>query len=532
MRLVKKILIFVLMLAVTAGVIDLISLLQARINREIRNNRLRFSGTIGDAPAQVIFSTVALGSFRGVVADILWLRSESLKQSGRYFEMVQLAKWIVDLQPDFPGASAFLAWNLAYNVSVTTSDFEQRWQWINEGIKLLRDQAIIYNPDDSKLYYELSWIYLHKLGNILDDANLFYKNKLALEVMNILGETPDYQLLAEVPQNENDFMLRFSPEKEKIFSAEIPDYPALYRLFASSTPAALPENYLSGQPELRRQVEYSLRADMFKKVMKLDPVRMNMLNQKYGVLDWRMPESFALYWASIGLEKAESSSAAIDCRRIITISLYDSFRYGRLLMVDKDNFASIIVVPNLNLVDSAWQAMLDAQTLYTDRPAGETFRTARINFMKEAISILFNYGKYQKAQEYFRKLVDEDGPQPGATNVEEYIMLSWDEKIHNASVKEAAEIVSGLIFSSINYLVYGDNDAAQSAERLAKNVYDLYMSDIGKSVRTNLPPYEVMKREVTENCLRTFPPAMAQILKNSIKSEYENNLFQKKEIKK
>ena len=530
MKVLKKIFILILALALTIAMLNVVSLIQGMVNREIRENRLRFSGNIGDAPPLVVFTTMALGSFRGVVADVLWLRSESMKQSGRYFEMVQLAKWIVDLQPDFPGASAFLAWNLAYNVSVTTSDFEQRWQWVNEGIKLLRDQSIVYNPDDPKLYQELAWIYLHKLGNIFDDANLFYKNKLAIEVMNILGENPDYQLLAEVPQNRDEFAIRFAGKN--IFSPEIPDYDALYALFSATEPAALPENFLKEDPELRRQVEYSLRADMFQRHFKMKPVIMDQLNKKYGTLDWRVPESFALYWASIGVEKAETPSAGIGCRRIVTISLYESFRYGRLLTIDKDNFASIIVVPNLNLIDSAWQAMADAQELYADEAGGETFRSAKINFTKEAISILFNYGKYKKAQEYFQKLVAEDGPQPGAQNAEQFILLAWQEKIHNSAVKEAAETVSGLIFSSINYLVYGDEDAAAASERLAKDVYDLYMSDIGKSVRTQLPPYEVMKREVTESCLKTFPPAMAEILKQHIQKENVKFLFQKKENKK
>ena len=402
---------------------------------------------------------------------------------------------------------------------MTTSDFEQRWRWINEGIRLLRDQAIVYNPDSPKLYQELAWIYLHKLGNIFDDANLFYKNQLAIEVMNIVGERPDYAKLAEYPLDEAGFNRKFAADITMLYSPEVPDFSALYDRFSAATPAALPENYLADQPALRSEVTMALQAIRLYRKLKLEPARMAALNKKYGELDWRVPESFALYWATIGLEKSPPNSPDVNCQRIVTTSLYEGFRYGRLLMVDRDNFSSVIVVPNLDLIDSAYEEMFKAQKTYEAKAAGETFRSARINFMKIAVTILFNYGKFKKAQEYFQKLVAEDGPQPGAPNAEAFIMQNWAETVKNSSVKTASELISGLIFTSINYIIYGDLDAAVAAERIARNVYQMYMSDLGASVRTQLPPYQVIKNEVTTNCLKTFPPPLAEVLKNYLNME-------------
>ncbi len=532
MKLLKKLFLFLLLAAISLLLLGGIARIQRGMKAEIAQAHLRFTGKIQNAPPLVTFSTLALGSFRGVIADLLWLRSESLKQSGKYFEMVQLAKWIVDLQPNFAGASAFLAWNLAYNVSVTTSDFEQRWRWINEGIRLLRDQAIVYNPDSPKLYQELAWIYQHKLGNIFDDANLYYKNQLAIEMMNIVGEHPDYAELAKYPLDEAGFRRYFADRSAAIFSPEMPDFETLYARFAAVTPAALPETYLADQPKLRAELTRALQAIMLYRKQKLEPARMAELNRKYGDLDWRVPESFAIYWASVGLEKSPPGAPDIDCRRVITTCLYESFRYGRLLMVDKNDFASVIVVPNLDLVDSAYREMLDAQETYADQASGSTFRSARINFMKIAITILFNYGKFQKAQEYFQKLVAEDGPQPGAPNAEAFIMQSWAETVRDSSVKTASELISGLLFTSINYIIYGDLDAAIAAERIARNVYALYMADTGNSVRTQLPPYQVIKNEVTTNCLKTFPPPMAELLQNYLNKENQSSPKNSKEKEK
>ncbi len=530
MTFIKKISLYLLITAVSAILLAAIIPVQKSMNRDIAANHLRFTGQISNAPPAVVFSTMALGSFRGLIADILWLRSENMKQNGQYFEMVQLAKWIVDLQPNFAGASSFLAWNLAYNVSVTTSDFEQRWQWVNEGIKLLRDQAIVYNPESPKLYQELAWIYLHKLGNIMDDANLFYKNKLAIEVMDICGGNPDCALLAKFPQDEKGFKTYFSKDLDIIFTAQIPDFEALYAVFAASAPAQLPQDHLADKPELKKDVTCALQAAMFQRKFKMDVAKMAEYDRKYGRLDWRVAESFALYWASAGLAVSPPGKPDIHCQRIVTTSLYEGFRYGKLLMVDRNDFGSILVVPNLDLADSAWQAMLDAQKEFDGSPAAGTFRSARINFIKQAITVLFNYGKFQKAQEFFEKLVAEDGPQPNAANAEQFIMNNWAETIRSATVKSASEIISGLIFTSINYIVYGDIDAAVAAEKIAANIYKIYTSDMSNTIRTQLPPYGVIKQQVTTNCLKTFPPQLAEILRKYIAQENAKNIKSQEKV--
>ena len=56
----------------------------------IRQHDLFFTGQINNAPPLVSFTTMALGSFRGLIADLLWLRAASLQQDKNYFEMVQL----------------------------------------------------------------------------------------------------------------------------------------------------------------------------------------------------------------------------------------------------------------------------------------------------------------------------------------------------------------------------------------------------------------------------------------------------------
>jgi hypothetical protein len=171
------------------------------LNRELTDRRRTYGITQADplinAPPLVVFTTVAFGGFRGIVADLLWIRSARLQQEGKYFELVQLADWITKLEPRFTGVWAYHAWNLTYNISVLFNDAENRWRWVRHGIGLLRDEGLRYNPDEPGLLYELGWMFYHKLGSNTDDMHLFYKRAWAAEMEQALGTgaiEKDYKL--------------------------------------------------------------------------------------------------------------------------------------------------------------------------------------------------------------------------------------------------------------------------------------------------------------------------------------------------
>ena len=117
-------------------------------------------------PADIAFTSLALGGFRGLAVDYFWIRAEMLRQDGRYYEANQLANWICKLQPRFVRVWSFHAWNLAYNMSVLTQTFKERWNWVYNGIKLLRDEGIRYNPKAVSLYRELGWHLLPQDGRL------------------------------------------------------------------------------------------------------------------------------------------------------------------------------------------------------------------------------------------------------------------------------------------------------------------------------------------------------------------------------
>src|SRR5262249_5482453 len=143
-----------------------------------------------NAPPMLAFTTVALGGFRGLIANALWIRLNDLQEDEKFFEMVQLSDWITKLEPHFVQAWVTEGWNMAYNISVKFKDPEDRWRWVQRGISLLRDEGLKYNPDETLIYRELSWFFQHKMGQNLDDAHRTYKMRWAEEMQQVLGDHP------------------------------------------------------------------------------------------------------------------------------------------------------------------------------------------------------------------------------------------------------------------------------------------------------------------------------------------------------
>jgi hypothetical protein len=133
-------------------------------------------------PPLVAFTTVALGGFRGILADVLWMRAGTLQDEGRYFELVQLSDWISKLQPRSDAIWAYHAWNMAYNLSALMGTPAEKWRWVRNGIVLLRDEGMVDDPGSPRLHLELAWLFLHKLGTDTDSAAPFYRQQWAAEV--------------------------------------------------------------------------------------------------------------------------------------------------------------------------------------------------------------------------------------------------------------------------------------------------------------------------------------------------------------
>ena len=153
-------------------------------------NGLSYTDRAEDGDPPMVVLGVAMGAMRGLFVNYLWLRATSAKEDGQFYESVQLAQMITRLQPRLPQVWTFHAWNLAYNISVTTQTPQERWGWVNSGINLLRNEGLRANPNDMHMHKELAWIFLHKVAGFTDDSNRYYKKQFAYEWTNVLGRKP------------------------------------------------------------------------------------------------------------------------------------------------------------------------------------------------------------------------------------------------------------------------------------------------------------------------------------------------------
>lgn len=456
-------------------------------------------------PPMVAFTTVALGGFRGILADLLWLRAGALQEDGKYFELVQLASWITKLQPKFTGATSFLAWNMAYNISVTFQDPQDRWRWVQRGIELIRDEGLNYNANDPKLYQQLGWIYQHKMGNTLDDAQKYYKFQIAKEMQRAYGGVadPDWEALDKAPKSFVDFRKQHSQNEfwNKIRAAGFRDDDSLNSAFRET--GLLPESLAKVlTAEEAKELETFLRAIWLRDYYKIRPEIVIQINKQYGKLDWRASETFAIYWATLG-NMYSPKRFSIECDRMITQSLKESFIGGKMLFPEKIPSENYILIPNLELADAVRQSYL----LAAERnDYAHSFKSALDNFMIDAIVVLYSYGKEKKSREYFNIMRKERiSYDKRFLNFEQFIVSQWEEDMKDGSYKQAHDLISGLIYTAAVYIAYDDVAAGEAHLKLAQMAYERYGRSFKDVDRMQLPPFGTMKREIVLMVMRSFP---------------------------
>ncbi len=162
-----------------------------RLDQERVRLQLTFNADVqANLPPDVALMVSMFGCFRGLMIDFLWQKANKLKEENKVYAAKDLSDLITKLQPRFKEVWVFHSWNMAYNISVMTKTQRERWMWVNNGIELLRDHGVVYNPDSVAIHKQLAWTFIHKIGRISDDMHWYYKSRLAEEWQGVLGPPP------------------------------------------------------------------------------------------------------------------------------------------------------------------------------------------------------------------------------------------------------------------------------------------------------------------------------------------------------
>lgn len=504
-------------LALTALLVFASYSIQQRMNHIRESEQLIATSVVENAPPIVAFTTVALGSFRGLVADLLWLRLQRKQEEGSYFEMVQLASWITKLQPRFTGATAFLAWNMSYNVSVTFNRPEDRWRWVQRGIELIRDEALIYNPSDPTLFKELAWIYQHKLGQEMDDANLYYKWQLAKQMMEVFGTYPvDWSAWAATPATAKGMLDQLVPEREALrgFFADADRLESARVAFWDAGGKLAPSVLeLLSDPNDQADLERFYRVQRLRRDLKLDPKRIADLDAKYGDFDWRLPEAHAIYWASRGLEASEGGRN-IHCERLVFQSLHNAFGGGRLIYLETGAAGQPILqfTPNVMLADAVNRAYHESAEEFSEN---QSVQASHRNFLRHAVVTLFTFGRSEKASEFLGEMRTKYPGDENRKPLEEYVLSELAGDIGTANYDRGQGLVQGYLWQAFYNLALGEFDRSAAMELIARRIWRRYMETIGERThrRRGLAPFPEMRKSAFRQCLETFPPELAARLR-------------------
>jgi hypothetical protein len=482
----------VLLLLLAVALLVASGQVQKSLNRDRDQLGLTRASVLENAPPLLAFTTVALGGFRGLISNYLWIRSNDLQLDDKFFEAAQLADWITDLEPHFEQVWAFESWNMAFNISVKFKDASDRWRWVNQGIELLRDRALRYNPDAPLIYQQLAWLYQFKMGQNLDDANLYYKQEWAREMAPFFG-----------PDGTN-------------FEALI-------------------------HPQTAGETNNAL---VLREKYKIDPAFAEKVDAEWGPLDWRLPEAHAIYWASLGLEKAKENPGDVktndlpQLRRVIYQSMQQAFRHGRCIANPFGN--DYALGPNLDLIPKVNDSYKKEYAEEPDAGQRDGIERARRNFMADAVYFLYDHNRVAEAEKWYRNLSKEFPDKallehdpnsfPRNLTLDEYAVGRVQDDLGDTSQERTTADIQGLLARAYIALAVGQDDRYAGYKLLAGKIYNRYqaeVSDMKSNVaRIGLMSFPELDRAVLNQLLdpqQGLPYAMRAVLRSQLKMTAETN---------
>ena len=444
---------------------------------------LTISESLEDAPPLLALTTQALGGFRGLISNFLWIRSNDLQLNDQFFEAAQLANWITDLEPHYAQVWAYQGWNMAWNISVKFKDYPDRWRWVRNGMELLRDRGLRYNPDNTLIYQQLGWIFQNKMGEYLDDANRYYKDQWAREMTPFFG-----------PNGTNiDILIHPQTAQER------------------TNAFVLVNQY------------------------KIDPVFAKQVNDQWGPLDWRLPEAHAIYWASLGLRQAKehpdkvTQSDLIQLRRVIYQSMAQAFQHGQIIA--NPFTTNYEVGPNLAIITKANDAYLSM--MHDDPNSAEHMGIGHRNFLLDAVYYFYEDNRVADAQkwyEYLGQMYPDKTVLPGKADsfpkdvpLDVYAIARVQGDVTDTSPDTTTASVEYLLVQSYESLAIGQYNRYAGFALLAHKVYNNYTGKIAKydsdKNRVGLPPFNTINKLVLNNLLdpqHGLPFAARQIIRTQI----------------
>jgi hypothetical protein len=449
-------------LATTIGASALGGSMLPGLMRQSEEDGLRYTTeAVEGAPPWVAVGT-AIGALRGLIVDILWIKVNYMKDQGLFFEVMADAELITKLQPRFAAVWIFHGHNMAYNISVATHTMAERWEWVQAGIRLVRNEGLRHNPNSMALHRDLAFWFAHKIEGVSDDAHMYYKTELAREWHYLLGEPPEtwddrlawIRTVADAPNSLEEaerrtpgvaalierfngamgefgeefeyastaaFLLRYGEWRAVIKDTEIAEILGVREDYRRSRASFAAFDDVAGDPEVAEQwdtlIAFTRRRALLDEY-NMDPRFMADLTEELGPIDWRSGYAHALYWsrlgerrASIGVSDVNSIYVALNNDRQQLQSIQGLARAGRIMFDPFSGETMPSRFPEPRFVDTIARLFPVYYEKHFDTrgAGGEGFIGFLQNFMASAVRESYRSGEFARAQELMDQLDERFG---------------------------------------------------------------------------------------------------------------------------
>ena len=416
---------------------------------------LRYTDVSLEGAPPIVALGTAIGAFRGIIVDYLWIKAGKQKEKGLFYEAMTDARLITKLQPRFGEVWSFQGHNMAYNISVLTDTPSERWEWVRAGIDLVRDEGLRYNPNDLILHKELAFWLSHKIDGVADDAHLYYKREFAREWQYLLGippgshqdriawiekikNAPDsieelelknpavHVMVEQLKSGLSGFDQRFQFQLDDKFLTNLGRWKSVQTSRYAKL-LGLDESFRANDPiystfdtVLKTLASEAALVDFLpflqKKVLlesyNMDPALMWEYTRDFGPFDWRHPQSHAFYWARKGATTAAKRSSNVE--EIYKVLNNDRINIQAMQALSRTGMMQYDPFSNDNpgrLNDPRWIKSIDRYfgELYrkhfgTRGGGGDSFCDFYQNFMSQAVRELYRMADYEGAQSILTKL--------------------------------------------------------------------------------------------------------------------------------
>jgi len=521
-------------LAVAAGLFAAAGLVAEPLGQHAQESEMVMpDDVVARSHPEIALLTTLPGGLRAPMVNYLWIRAERFKQAGRYFDAMQLADLICRLQPRFEGVWSFHAWNMAWNISAAMHTPDERWLWVTNGMRLLRDRGIPYNPKSLRLYKDLAWIFMNKMGAYMDEMHFVYKRRWAAEMQHLLGAPPPGQTpvvieafrpIAQAPLDksptrqgkrqiqQDQLGLLLADPATKAYAQRLAGlgveigYGLLeaWNRYSRDQGAEMvrlrpprPENEHQqaiydaiNDPEAaeaRGKLLAFVRAQLLWNVYKMDPAWMLGLMERFNVpLDWRQTWSHGLYWGTYGLHVCDNvpieTISSLNTDRIVLNSLQMLTWGGRLTYLENPDKPESPTVDwwsdwrYIKATQEEYLKVINARIAVTNRPFEKNMLQAgHRNYLIAAIQMLYVQYRRQEARELLEWIKKNYKMEGGI----------WDEDLDDFvvdSLSEDGAPIANLARNQIGtalqmayfFLAKGNTEAYAANLRYARRVYNAF----------------------------------------------------------